>query len=128
MKCKSCETDIDNRGECPWGCNQDDEIEATSSVENRIQRLEELVADYERDKRIIGEALGLSDAAAMEHQSQLNAIKRDRKEIDDLISQRDFWEERATKLAEAIGQHFGQDFGEHSSWNDPTAEALEFLG
>jgi hypothetical protein len=24
MKCKHCKTDIDNRGECPWGCNQDE--------------------------------------------------------------------------------------------------------
>jgi len=24
MKCKHCKTDIDNRGDCPWGCNQDE--------------------------------------------------------------------------------------------------------
>jgi septal ring factor EnvC (AmiA/AmiB activator) len=38
------------------------------------QRLDELLSDYIRDKRIIGEALGLTGEDAMIHSFQLRAI------------------------------------------------------
>lgn len=39
------------------------------------------------------------------------------------IDIRDRWEERATNLAELVGEHFNLDVGEHSNLNCPIAEA-----
>jgi FtsZ-binding cell division protein ZapB len=47
-------------------------------------------------------------------------------EIDQLITERDCWEEKATALAERVGEHFGFDVGEHSSMNCPVTNALEW--
>ncbi|OEF61222.1 hypothetical protein A1OW_20335 [Enterovibrio norvegicus] len=43
------------------------------------------------------------------------------------IDNRDSWEERATKLALAVGEHFDSDVGEHSSCNCPINNAHELL-
>ena len=40
------------------------------------QRLDDLLSDYIRDKRIIGEALGLKGEDAMIHSFQLREIRR----------------------------------------------------
>lgn len=50
----------------------------------------------------------------------------DRSETE-LIGQRDHAEEWADKLSEAIALHFRQDIGEHSSSNNPWAEALNLI-
>lgn len=46
-------------------------------------------------------------------------------EESELISQRDYWEARATELAQRAGEHFGFDVGEHSNLNCPVLNALE---
>lgn len=43
------------------------------------------------------------------------------------IDNRDRWEEWATKLAEAVGKHLGEDVGEHSSASCPVEAALRLL-
>lgn len=50
------------------------------------------------------------------------------KEIEKEVIERDYWEEKATELAMAIGEHLGIDVGEHSSMNCPVRNALESLG
>ena len=46
---------------------------------------------------------------------------------DKLIEERDYWEEKATDLADAVGKHFGVDIGEHTSANCPIEEAHKIL-
>ncbi|MCF2826903.1 MULTISPECIES: hypothetical protein [unclassified Pseudoalteromonas] len=43
------------------------------------------------------------------------------------IENRDRWEERASKLAYAVGEYFGESVGEHSSANCPIENAHELL-
>lgn len=45
----------------------------------------------------------------------------------ELIRERDCWEEKATALADAVGEYFGVDVGEHSSANCPIEEAHKVL-
>lgn len=45
----------------------------------------------------------------------------------ELITERDDWEERATILAEAVGQYFDVPVGEHTSANCPISEAMKIL-
>lgn len=51
----------------------------------------------------------------------------DESEILQVIEQRDHWEEKATELAEAVGDHFGFSVGEHSSANCPVQTAIDAL-
>lgn len=55
-------------------------------------------------------------------------------QVDDLdtavceeIENRDRWEEKASKLAYAVGEYFGESVGEHSSANCPIKKAHELL-
>jgi hypothetical protein len=43
------------------------------------------------------------------------------------LENRDRWEERASKLAYAVGEYFGESVGEHSSANCPIKNAHELL-
>lgn len=43
------------------------------------------------------------------------------------ILERDYWEEKATKLADLVGEHLGFDVGEHSNMNCPVENAIEAL-
>ena len=45
----------------------------------------------------------------------------------ELIGQRDYWEARATRLAEDVGAALGFDVGEHSSNNCPIECAIDQL-
>lgn len=45
--------------------------------------------------------------------------------LSQVIDERDSYHEWADKLAAAIAEHFGVDIGEHSSINNPWAEALD---
>ena len=45
----------------------------------------------------------------------------------ELIDERDSWEERATALADAVGEYFGVPVGEHTSANCPINEAMKIL-
>lgn len=45
-----------------------------------------------------------------------------------VIEQRDYWEEKATELAEDVGKHFGFEVGEHSSANCPVQTAIDQMG
>lgn len=48
-------------------------------------------------------------------------------EMCEMVAKRDKWEDRATRLAQAVGERFGVDVGEWSSANDPICNALEIL-
>lgn len=47
--------------------------------------------------------------------------------VSEEIENRDEWELRATRLAEAVGSYFGEDVGEHSSANCPINNAHELM-
>ncbi|MCZ4337825.1 hypothetical protein [Shewanella colwelliana] len=49
------------------------------------------------------------------------------KSVVEEIENRDHWEERASKLAYAVGEHFSESVGEHSSANCPINNAHELL-
>ena len=49
------------------------------------------------------------------------------KAVCEEIGNRDNWEERASKLAYAVGEYFGESVGEHSSANCPITIAHELL-
>lgn len=51
----------------------------------------------------------------------------DERELLELITERDYWEDKATELANDIGTYFGVDFGEHTSHNCPVQNALDFV-
>jgi len=48
-------------------------------------------------------------------------------ELLKLIDDRDYWEEKATDLAEKIGAMLGVDVGEHTSNNCPLENALDAI-
>jgi hypothetical protein len=54
-------------------------------------------------------------------------LKEEEKAVYELIGQRDYWEAKATKLANDIGEALGFDVGEHSSNNCPVEAALDQL-
>lgn len=45
--------------------------------------------------------------------------------VSELIDQRDHWEEKATELANDIGNALGFDVGEHSNLNCPVQSAID---
>ncbi len=47
--------------------------------------------------------------------------------LDRVMAQRDQYHEVADRLAEAIATHMREDIGEHSSANDPWANALQLI-
>ena len=49
------------------------------------------------------------------------------KEIEEEIRNRDYWEGKATELAEDVGRFIGVDVGEHSSHNCPVESAINAL-
>lgn len=49
------------------------------------------------------------------------------KEALELIDQRDYWEEKATELANDVGAFLGVDVGEHSLLNCPVQEAINAI-
>lgn len=68
-------------------------------------------------------------AAPVEHEpSKLEKLLAEEERSHDMtIDQRDRAEDMATKLAEAVGEYFGRDVGDHSSANCPWENALELL-
>lgn len=48
-------------------------------------------------------------------------------DLSQALNERDAAEERGTSLAEAVGEHFRVEVGEHSSMNDPLAMAIAIL-
>jgi len=47
------------------------------------------------------------------------------RDLTKLITERDHWEEKATELANDIGEALGFDVGEHSNLNCPVQEAID---
>ena len=62
---------------------------------------------------------------------QLYVAARQRRESellwDQTLQERDHAEQMADRLAQAIGEHFGQPIGEHSNVNNPWLEALDII-
>jgi len=69
----------------------------------------------------------LAQAAASRIEELEERIVSLDKALCEEIENRDHWEERASKLAFAVGEHFGQDIGEHSSANCPINNAHDLL-
>lgn len=66
------------------------------------------------------------DATAAYHRIKAHLADEERGHTR-TIEQRDSHHDTADRLTDAIAKHFGQDFGEHSSANNPWANALDFL-
>ena len=46
-------------------------------------------------------------------------------EIDEILSERDYWHDKATELANDVGKLLGFDVGEHSNMNCPVQTAID---
>lgn len=46
-------------------------------------------------------------------------------ELEEIVHKRDLWEEKATELANGIGNLLGVNIGEHSNINCPVRNAIE---
>lgn len=46
-------------------------------------------------------------------------------DIDKILKERDYWEEKATELANDIGGALGFDVGEHNNINCPVQAAID---
>lgn len=46
-------------------------------------------------------------------------------EIDQILRERDHWQDKATELATDIGEALGFEVGEHTSANCPVQEAID---
>lgn len=73
------------------------------------------------------EPVGERDVAQWPTTPGLSARPSDDELWDQTLTERDSYHEAADKLTAAIAKHFGQDFGEHSSMNEPWSNALEFM-
>lgn len=51
-------------------------------------------------------------------------IKLD-KDFDQALQERDYWEGKATELAESVGNALGIDVGEHTNLNCPVQNAID---
>ncbi len=56
-----------------------------------------------------------------DHSADLDA------ELEDIINSRDYFEDKATELANDIGEYLGYEVGEHSSSNNPIQNAIDTL-
>jgi len=54
-----------------------------------------------------------------------NTFDKELKDHEDTIGQRDYWESKATELANDIGKALGFEVGEHSSANCPVQNAID---
>ncbi len=75
----------------------------------------------------VGEAVVLYTAldALNEQAATIKQLEADsEKELLKEIKARDYWEEKATELAELVGKIYNVDVGEHSSGNCPVLKAL----
>lgn len=83
-----------------------------------MSKLSELINKWENS------ALELREAETL-----INLLIVDNKRLDksetQLIIQRDYWEEKATELANDIGKALGFSVGEHSSANCPVQNAID---
>lgn len=46
------------------------------------------------------------------------------RELENIVDARDDWEEKATVLANKVGDLLGEDFGDHTSANCPVENAI----
>ncbi len=64
-----------------------------------------------------------------EAESLINLLIVDNKRLDSegeqIITERDYWEEKATELATDIGAALGFEVGEHSNINCPVQNAID---
>lgn len=60
-------------------------------------------------------------------QKQQARIEELDREMSEIVDARDYWEEKASKLAYLVGKLNGVDVGEHSNNNCPVNNAIELL-
>lgn len=88
-----------------------------------IEKLKEAEGDFATE---LVDELQSGNVSVLEGDS-VPRPETDESEILQVINQRDHWEEKATELAEAVGEHFGFSVGEHSSANCPVQIAIDAL-
>jgi len=67
--------------------------------------------------------------SALNDLASCQAVNREiDRQFDETLTQREAYHKWADKLADAIATHLEEDIGEHSSANNPWANALEFIG
>lgn len=96
----------------------------------QIDALNETVEEYEADLAE-GQHDYLSTLAVLNQQHVRPSLEREaaaEKELLQVIKQRDVYHEWADKLAAAISDLTGEEIGEHSSANNPWANALDAAG
>lgn len=80
-------------------------------------------AAQERIKELESQVRELSVAA--------EGYRAQRDELDaaltEEITNRDYWEEKATELSIDIGKYFDVDFGGHSNMNCPVQNAIDYV-
>lgn len=95
----------------------------------RIESMQSTVfvaANAEQHKTLETLRVLLSDCKAALSQQEAEPVEECR-DCMELIEDRDSWEERATALADAVGEYFGVPVGEHTSANCPINEAMKIL-
>lgn len=96
-----------------------------SAIQNAITVLDKM------DERLSAHGYLDTDGARVEIKEAIQALQslegEAEKEAEELIIQRDYWEEKATELAMAVGDHFDVDVGEHSSDNCPVITAIDYM-
>jgi hypothetical protein len=112
LKTDNVEVTRSERGAISFSYN--DPIKVMHDLFNRIKKLE---SKLEVAKSNPDEAVAKLEAK----------VKSLDNSVCEEIDNRDHWEERATKLADAVGDHFSESVGEHSSGNCPINNAHELL-
>ncbi len=83
----------------------------------------------------LGYARNLEETSIYSKDDIVNLIERYTKdqsadlnvELEDIIGSRDYWEEKATELANDIGGYHNFQVGEHSNINNPVQNAIDTL-
>lgn len=73
-------------------------------------------------KALVADAMSLPASAAHRREDRRDAV------LDQVMTERDAYHDRADKLAEGIAEFFGVEIGEHSNLNCPWQNAEEWLG
>lgn len=86
----------------------------------RGKTFDELLAKLNKAEADLAQMTAWRDAAHRDRE-------REEQECLQALEQRDLYHEWADKLANAISAHTGDEIGEHSSANNPWANALELI-
>lgn len=86
-----------------------------------IERIEKAIQEYIKDLDLVRES---NEMRIAECEAEIERLEADEEKA---LEECHAWEEKATRLAEAVGEYVNEDVGEHSSANCPLANAMELL-